>query len=122
MGLLVVSLHVPVAPNSKAVSQTYTQSTDDYIASLGHDLVERVLKAESKHLDTLLHFPKPWSTHHKMRTMTVNEVVGVVKMGDIYAAENRLTHKQFSVHFLSFCPPILLPSFPPSLPLPLSIS
>lgn len=50
----------------------------------------------------------------------MNEVVGVEKMGDIYATENRLTHKWFSVHFLSFCPPILLlslsPLFSPSSP------
>lgn len=53
MGLLVLSLHVPAAPNSKAVSRAYTQSTGDYIASLGHDLVERVLKSSLGHTATL---------------------------------------------------------------------
>lgn len=62
-----------------------------YIASLGQGLVERVLQVESKHLVMLLGFSKLWSTHGKMRAVTLDEVVGVVKMGDIYRRD-RPTH------------------------------
>lgn len=49
-----------------------------------------------------------------MRTM--NEVVGVEKMGDIYAAENRLTHFiSFPfAHRFFFSPSLFSPSSPPS--------
>ena len=42
--------------------------------------MEGVLRVESEHSVTLSDFAKPSSTHRKMRTMALDEVVGVVKM------------------------------------------